>query len=174
MAQAKSGSSASKKASSRSSNGGSAQKRAKPSSSRSKASKSRAKSNNGSRAASSAKGTAAQQDRGAVGTVASEIGDAVKQPFAKVKGPALTGVATAAGLIGGAVLGARVAGKPKKVLGVPVPGTGNGLGRQVGKAAKRVGKAGKQAGKAGKQLGEFTDEIRTARRKAEELGKAVN
>jgi hypothetical protein len=109
-----------------------------------------------------------------VGTVAGEIRDTIKEPLAKVKGPALAGAATALGLVGGVVLGARVSSRPKKVLGVPVPGTGGGLGRQVNKAAKRVGKAGKQAGKAGKQLGELTDEIRTARHKAEEIGKAVN
>ena len=60
--------------------------------------------------------------------------------------------------------------KPKKVLGIPVPGTGNGLHD----VAKQVGKAGKQFKKASKQVGELTDEVRAAREKAEEIGKAIS
>jgi hypothetical protein len=82
-------------------------------------------------------------------------------PTAKLKGPATAGLAAAAGVVGGAVLGSRLATKPKKVLGVPVPGTGrNGLAKQVGKAAK--------------QLGELTEEVRAARKKAEDVGKAIS
>jgi hypothetical protein len=82
-------------------------------------------------------------------------------PAAKLKGPATAGLAAAAGVVGGAVLGTRLASKPKKVLGVPVPGTGrNGLAKQVGKAAK--------------QLGELTEEVRAARKKAEDVGKAIS
>jgi len=101
------------------------------------------------------------------------VGERLKEPAAKLKGPALAGAATVAGLVGGAVIGARAAGKPKKVLGVPVPGTGRGLTKQVGKTGKQVGKAGKQFGKAGKQLGDLTKEVRAARKKAEEIGKAI-
>src|SRR4051794_28334779 len=54
------------------------------------------------------------------------------------KATLVTGVATAAaGLIGGVVLGKRLNGKQKKVLGVAIPGTGSGLdgvAKQVKKA----------------------------------------
>jgi hypothetical protein len=83
----------------------------------------------------------------------------------------VTGVATAAaGLVGGVVLGRRLNGKPKTVLGVPIPGTGAGLNG----VAKQVKKAGKQLQKTGKQIGELTDEVRTARKKAEGVGKAIS
>jgi hypothetical protein len=83
----------------------------------------------------------------------------------------LAGIATgAAGLIGGVVLGTRMGRKPKKVLGIPVPGTGNGLHD----VAKQVGKAGKQFKKASKQVSQLTDEVRSAREKAEEVGKIIS
>jgi hypothetical protein len=83
----------------------------------------------------------------------------------------VAGLATgAAGLIGGAVLGSRLGKKPKKVLGISVPGTGGGIDG----LAKQVGKAGKQFKKASKQVGELTDEVRAAREKAEEIGKAFS
>jgi hypothetical protein len=105
---------------------------------------------------------------GGVGSTISDVGEKLKVPAEKLKGPAIAGVATAAGLVGGAVLGTRLASKPKRVLGVPVPGTGrNNLAKQVGKAAK-------QMGKAGKQVGELTEEVRSARKKAEEVGKAIS
>jgi hypothetical protein len=69
--------------------------------------------------------------------------------------PIIAGLATgAAGLIGGAVLGKRLAGS-------------NGLAKQVGKAAK-------QFKKASKQVGALTDEVRAAREKAEEVGRAFS
>jgi hypothetical protein len=83
----------------------------------------------------------------------------------------VTGVATAAaGLVGGVVLGTRLGHKPKKVLGMKVPGTGAGLNG----VAKQVKKASKQIGKTSKQIGELTDEVRSARKKAEDVGKAIS
>jgi hypothetical protein len=83
----------------------------------------------------------------------------------------VTGVATAAaGLVGGVVLGTRLGNKPKKVLGVKIPGTGSGLNG----VAKQVKKAGKQFQKTSKQVAELTDEVRTARKKAEDVGKAIS
>jgi hypothetical protein len=83
----------------------------------------------------------------------------------------VTGVATAAaGLVGGVLLGTRMGHKPKKVLGVKVPGTGNGLDG----LAKQVKKAGKHAKGAGKQIGDLTEEVRAARKKAEDLGNALS
>jgi hypothetical protein len=83
----------------------------------------------------------------------------------------VTGVATAAaGLVGGVVLGKRMNGGPKRVLGVRIPGTGMGLSD----VAKQVKKTGKQLKKTGKQIGDLTDEVRTARKKAEDVGKAIS
>jgi hypothetical protein len=87
------------------------------------------------------------------------------------KAAVVAGLATgAAGLIGGAVLGTRLSRKPKKVLGIPVPGTGRGIDG----LAKQVGKAGKQFKKASKQVSQLTDEVRAAREKTEEVGKAIS
>jgi hypothetical protein len=79
-------------------------------------------------------------------------------------------VTAAAGVIGGVVLGSKLNNKPKKVLGMPIPGTGTGL---TG-VAKQVKKSGKQAKKVGKQIGELTEEVRAARKKAEDVGKAIS
>ena len=68
------------------------------------------------------------------------------------------------------MLGTRLGGKPKRVLGVKIPGTGNGLHG----VAKQVKKAGKQFNKTAKQVGELTDEVRSARKKAEDVGKAIS
>jgi hypothetical protein len=40
--------------------------------------------------------------------------------------------------------------------------------------AKQIGKAGKQFTKASKQLGELTDEVRSAKQKAEQVGKVIS
>jgi hypothetical protein len=79
-------------------------------------------------------------------------------------------VTGAAGLVGGAVIATRLGKRPKKVLGIPVPGTGGGIDG----LAKQVGKAGKQFKKASKQVSELTDEVRAAREKAEQVGKAIS
>ena len=76
----------------------------------------------------------------------------------------------AAGVVGGVVLGTKLNSKPKKVLGMKIPGTGSGL---TG-VAKQVKKSGKQAQKVGKQIGELTEEVRAARKKAEDVGKAIS
>jgi hypothetical protein len=82
----------------------------------------------------------------------------------------VAGVGTVAGLAGGVLLGSKFAKKPKRVLGVKVPGTGGGIDG----FAKQVGKAGKQIGKASKQIGELTDEVRSAKEKAEQVGKVIS
>lgn len=53
---------------------------------------------------------------------------------------------------------------------MPVPGTGRGLDG----VAKQVKKSGKQAMKVSKQIGELTEEVRAARKKAEEVGRAIS
>ena len=82
----------------------------------------------------------------------------------------VVGVATgAAGLVGGAVLGMRLANRPMRVLGVRVPGTARGLDD----VAKQVGKAGKQFKKASQQVGQLTGEVQAARKKAEGIGRII-
>jgi len=83
----------------------------------------------------------------------------------------VTGVATAAaGLVGGVVLGRSLGNKPKKVLGMKIPGTGGGFDG----VAKQVKKTWKQLKKTSKQVADLTDEVRTARKKAEDVGKAIS
>jgi hypothetical protein len=79
-------------------------------------------------------------------------------------------VTAAAGVVGGVVLGKKLNGGPKKVLGMPIPGTGKGLDG----IAKQVKKSGKQAKKVGKQIGELTEGVRAAKKKAEDVGKAIS
>jgi hypothetical protein len=82
----------------------------------------------------------------------------------------LVGVATgAAGLVGGAVLGLRLANRPKRVLGVRVPGSARGLDD----VAKQVRKSGKQVKRAGHQVGRLANEVQAARRKAGEIGRII-
>jgi hypothetical protein len=78
---------------------------------------------------------------------------------------AVVPVATAVvGAVAGMLAGQRRRKQRRKVLGVPIPGTGrgglDGLTRSVGEA--------------GKQLGRLADEVRTGREKAEEIGKALS
>ena len=53
--------------------------------------------------------------------------------------------------------------RPRKFLGIPIPGCGDG---QTGLA--------KEVNKAGKQLGKLADEVQETRRKAEDVGKALS
>ena len=74
-------------------------------------------------------------------------------------------IATAmAGAAVGMALGQRQAKRPKKVLGISIPGTGGG---GTDGLAKNVGEASKQ-------LARLADEVRTTRKKAEEIGKALS
>ena len=80
------------------------------------------------------------------------------------------GVATgAAGLVGGAVLGALLGSRPKRILGVRVPGSGRGLEDVV----KQAGKTSKQFRNASREVGQLTSEVQAARRKVQELGRII-
>jgi hypothetical protein len=82
----------------------------------------------------------------------------------------VVGVATgAAGLVGGAVLGALLGSKPKRILGVRVPGSGRGLEDVV----KQAGKAGKQFKNASREVGQLTSEVQAARGKVQELRRTI-
>jgi hypothetical protein len=154
MAQANTRSSSKQKRPAQGANGSSASKRATASSNRPARSGSNAKKASAKASAADRRPSSASSDNGTTSKL-----------------PIIAGLATgAAGLIGGAVLGKRLRGKPKRVLGIQVPGTGSGLDG----LAKQVGKAAKQFKKAGKQVGELTDEVRAAREKAEEVGRAFS
>ena len=127
------------------------------SSSGSKSRNGSSRSRNGSSRASSARPKASARSRN---------GSSPAQQQQPQNGAAKTLIAaggTVAGLVGGVVLGSRFARKPKRVLGVKVPGTGGGLDGFA-----------KQLKRASKQLGELTDEVRTAREKAEQVGKVIS
>jgi hypothetical protein len=156
MAQAKTRSSTRQKRATQSANGSSGS-----------ASKSRSASASKPRSSTKAKSAGASRSN----ANRSNAGKANASTGGGSKAAVVAGLATgAAGLIGGAVLGTRFAKKPKKVLGIPVPGTGGGIDG----LAKQVGKAGKQFKKASKQVGDLTDEVRAAREKAEQIGKAIS
>ena len=83
----------------------------------------------------------------------------------------ITGLATAAaGVVGGVILGKRLNERPRHVLGVRVPGSGAGMSDLV----KQVKRSGKHLRTAGKQIAQLTDEVRAAREKAEDIGRAIS
>jgi hypothetical protein len=78
--------------------------------------------------------------------------------------PVATAVAGAAvGVVGGVLLDRKKLTRKRRVLGIPVPGTGGG-----------VDGIARQVGEAGKQIGKLATEVRSAREKAEQIGKALN
>ena len=90
---------------------------------------------------------------------------------ASPKAAVITGVATAAaGVVGGVILGRHLGQRPRHVLGVRVPGSGAAMGDLV----KQVKRSGRHLKTAGKQIADLTDEVRTAREKAEEIGRAIS
>jgi hypothetical protein len=68
----------------------------------------------------------------------------------------------AAGAAAGLVLG-RTRRRPRKVLGISIPGSRNGLDGVV-----------KEIRRAGEQLGNLANEVQTTRKKAEDVGKAIS
>jgi hypothetical protein len=96
---------------------------------------------------------------GAVSAVTGSIGSAAQ----KATTPLVAGGAAAAGLIGGMVLGRRVLGPRRTVLGIPV--SRKGLSLQP---------VAKEVHKAGKQIGRLTDELAQARKQAKKVGSALS
>src|SRR4051794_32675802 len=77
--------------------------------------------------------------------------------------PVATGVAGAVGgTVAGIVLGRRNR-KPRKVLGIAIPGSRDGLSGLA-----------KEVRKAGQQFGNLANEVQTTRKKAEDVGKAIS
>ena len=100
---------------------------------------------------------------GALSSAGSALGGAAK----KAKTPAIAGGAALAGLAGGIALAARDTG-PKRVLGVPVPGTRKPLvtlkvksprGSKAKSASKDILKAAEEVGSAGRQVGNLLGEV---------------
>ena len=96
---------------------------------------------------------------------AQHTGHAIGEAASKAKGPALTGGAAVAGLVGGMAIAAR--GGRRKVLGIPVPGTRRPLVQiktpKRNTVGKDVVKAAGKMGKAGGQMAELASEVRQAR-----------
>jgi hypothetical protein len=97
---------------------------------------------------------------GANNGVMAAAGEAGKSVTRSAAFPVATAMAGAAAAL---AMAQRKANRRKKVLGVSIPGTGSsadGLARNVGEAAK--------------QLARLADEVRTGRKKAEEIGRALS
>jgi hypothetical protein len=92
----------------------------------------------------------------------SAVTDTIGSAARKASTPILAGGAAAAGLVGGMVLGKRVLGPRRTVLGIPVR---KGLGLQP---------MAKEVHKAGKQIGRLTDELAQARKQAQKVGDALS
>ena len=89
--------------------------------------------------------------------------DTIGSAAQKASTPIIAGGAAAAGLIGGMVLGKRVLGPRRTVLGIPVPRKGLSL-QPVAKEVQ----------KAGQQIGRLTDELAQARKQAKKVGNALS
>jgi hypothetical protein len=72
--------------------------------------------------------------------------------------------------VGGVILGRHLGQRPKHILGVRVPGSNAGMTDLV----KQVKRSAKHLRTAGKQISDLTDEVRSAREKAEEIGRAIS
>jgi hypothetical protein len=130
------------------------------------------RSSNGKGALESVKETIGDSAKSAKETVTDGVqstGDAVGTAAKKAKGPALAGGAALAGLAGGLAIAAR-AGGPRKVLGLPVPGTRRPLVKiTTPRRVKRKGvskdllKAAGEVGSAGRQAGELAGEVQRVR-----------
>ena len=83
--------------------------------------------------------------------------------------PVLTGtLSAAAGIAGGVLLGRTAAAKrPKKLLGISLPTQQKADFSGLSQLAKSVNEAGHQ-------FGRLAGEVRTARQKAEQVGKALS
>lgn len=103
-------------------------------------------------------GASASSAGGALRGAGSAVGDAAK----KIKTPALAGGAALAGLAGGLALASR-AGGPRRVLGVPIPGTHKPLvtikSPRGQSASKNLLKAAEELGSAGRSVSDLLAEI---------------
>jgi hypothetical protein len=98
---------------------------------------------------------------GGLRAAASAVGEAGRSVTKSAVFPVASAMGGAAAAL---ALAQRRDKRRKKVLGISIPGTG---GSSVDGLAKNVGEAGKQ-------LARLADEVRTGRKKAEEIGKALS
>jgi hypothetical protein len=101
---------------------------------------------------------AGSSPRGVASTSRSTVGSSAASAARNVVLPAATAALGAAA----GVLVERRHRRPRKVLGIPIPGTRNG------------GDLAKEIRRAGEQFGHLATEVRTTRRKAENIGKAIS
>jgi hypothetical protein len=91
------------------------------------------------------------------------VRDTTAEAGHKVGVPVATGtLGAAAGIAGGVLLGRTIAKRPKKVLGITIPHRQTDFSDVV-----------RSINAVGKQLGTLAGEVRTARQKAEEIGKVL-
>jgi hypothetical protein len=102
------------------------------------------------------------------GGAAKTAGGAIGTAAQKAKGPALAGGAALAGLAGGLAIAARSG--PRRILGVPVPGTRRPLVKVTAPRRARVNVRGKdllkaagEVGAVGRQVGDLASEMRQVR-----------
>ena len=138
--------------------------------------RSTSRSSDGKGAVGSAKdavGTGVQSAKDTVADSVQTTGDAVSTVAKKVKGPAVAGGAALVGLAGGLAIASRANG-PRKLFGVPVPGTRRPLVKittptrvKARGATKDLRKAATEVGTAGRQVGDLVTEVRRVRTELE-------
>ena len=129
--------------------------------SRASSSRSRSSGSSGTRRSSSGGSSSAQRSSDASSNGSS--GSAEDNGRSVVKDAIVPVSSVVLGAAAGIVLGQLQSKKRKKVLGIPIPGSGksgaDGLAKSIGEA--------------GKQIARLADEVNSGRRKAEEIGKAL-
>ena len=124
--------------------------------SRASSSRSRSSGSSNARRSSSGGSSSSASSNGSSGSAQDNGRSIVKDSIIPVSSVVL-------GAAAGIVIGQMQSKRRKKVLGVPIPGTGksgaDGLAKSIGEA--------------GKQLARLADEVNSSRRKAEEIGKAL-
>ncbi len=129
-------------------------------------------------AATKTRSTQSSNGSGASSAVAKakDAGGSVTTAAKRVRTPVLAAGATAAGLVGGAVLGSRMASRrrglagllrpQRKVLGVPV---GRKSGLEV--TASALGKVAKELGSVAGKASDTTDDVRQVREQLDRLNR---
>lgn len=98
-----------------------------------------------------------------ISSAASNVRDTAVEAGRTIGVPVATGaLGAAAGIAGGVLLGRTIAKRPKKVLGIKIP-----------RRQADFSDVTRSINAAGKQFGQFASEVRAARQKAEEIGKAL-
>ena len=160
---ARSGSTSRSKPKASSANQSSGSSRSSAAKTRSSGAKTRARaSSSRSRTQSSAQRAKSDGRSSSGGGTTQSVKQTAQSAGSAVKGVVVPVATAALGAAAGVVLGRTALARRRKVLGVKVPGTGGGLDTLA-----------KNVGEAGKQLGRFAGEVRVAREKAEEIGKAL-